>query len=89
MIFKLYLITFNKYDNKERTIVSSPDGNKLNTNPRGEFLVTEENMKNLENYGGGIKTRTFIGLFDPAINNNKENYVVINDKPVSSQGFFM
>jgi hypothetical protein len=90
MIYSIYLVTFNKYDNPEKSSVSCLLGSKLMTNHRGEYLTTEENLPNINKYGNGIKNQKFVGFLKP--NPSKENYVILNEDSFeqknSMPGFF-
>jgi hypothetical protein len=62
---RVYSVTFNSYTNASNNTVSNnskePGAEKYITVGKEPFLVTEDQIETMCQYGGGIKTLIFVG----------------------------
>ena len=71
---KIYAVTFNKYTNCQRDTVTNRDSlppeeahnhKMIHAGGDGKFLVTEDQIIDMLDYGGGIRNMEFVGnLYD-------------------------
>lgn len=67
---RMYLVTFNKYDNDALSIVAR--SNEMNDTypkyvetPKGQIIIKEEDIMQMMEFGHGIKEMKYLGvLFD-------------------------